>query len=720
MQRSHNHQLALYVALENGFPVFPVREKDYSYIVQKTGKTRTLKAKTPYTRNGFKAATKESKAIDELWRDNPNAAVGVPMGPPSQLIAIDIDNGFGKNGEETWAAHNLILPPTVQSRTMSGGRHILFKTPYVIAIKNSAGTVFGPDIDVRGVGGYIVWGGSRMENSSYEFIEGCSPEEKPFAEIPSNIMHFFIRDCSKANHPNGFYDSVKEGKRNASLFQASVEQVHAGLSDDAVQRNARKINVTFEPPLEEDEVDRTVHSAQSYRRNDVMPFTDLGNGERFQRDAMGALLFVQEEKRWRIFNGKRWVHDLGAAERQAHQTIRTIVNEGGVDPDAIHAALKWQKNSEAAPRIKAMLEVASSLDGLSVSKDAFDRKPNLINFENGTLDLRDGQFKEHRAKDMLTKVAGCKFDPSAKAERWVKFINEVMNGNKEDAQYLQKLLGYCLWGKRPEQIIQFLVGDGGDGKSVLLETFRKALGDYQITLSATTFSAKNPAAIPNDVARLSGARFAGVSELPKGLHVNTQLMKGISGGDTLSARFLHQEFFDFEPEAVLLFVTNFYPFIDVEDKAFLRRVRLLRFPKNFSENQPDLRLPEKLARELPGVINWALQGFQLYQCEGLVPTASMIEELRRYNKFINPLDGFYEDKILVTADTSDFVSTDMLCREAETYASSDDRGKIEKSHLVQYMRTKGHERTQRRMGRNRVRGYANIRIVEFLDDDVPF
>ena len=165
MQRSHNHQLALYVALENGFPVFPVREKDYSYIVQKTGKTRTLKAKTPYTRNGFKAATKESKAIDELWRDNPNAAVGVPMGPPSQLIAIDIDNGFGKNGEETWAAHNLILPPTVQSRTMSGGRHILFKTPYVIAIKNSAGTVFGPDIDVRGVGGYIVWGGSSFWNN---------------------------------------------------------------------------------------------------------------------------------------------------------------------------------------------------------------------------------------------------------------------------------------------------------------------------------------------------------------------------------------------------------------------------------------------------------------------------------------------------------------------------------------------------------------------------
>jgi putative DNA primase/helicase len=415
-----------------------------------------------------------------------------------------------------------------------------------------------------------------------------------------------------------------------------------------------------------------------------------------------------------------WVHDLGAAERRAHQTIRSIIYEAGSDPDAIQAAQRWEKTSEATSRIKAMLEVASSLDGMATSKDAFDRRPNLVNFGNGTFDLGKGEFRAHRAEDMLTKVAGCDFDPSAKAERWVQFVCEVMDANEEDAQYLQKLVGYCLWGRRPEQSIQFFVGDGGDGKSVFLETVRKALGEYQITLSATTFSAKNPASIPNDVARLSGARFAGVSELPKGLHVNTQLMKGISGGDTLSARFLHQEFFDFEPETVLLFMTNFYPFIDVEDKAFLRRVRLLRFPKNFSENEPDLRLTEKLQVELPGIINWALQGFQVYKSTGLNPTASMYGELARYRKFIDPLDGFYEAKIGVTNDIANFIPTDELFDEAEAYTKGEDRAKIEKSQLVQYMRTKGHERIQRRIGKDRIRGYTKIRIVEFKDDNLPF
>ena len=120
-------------------------------------------------------------------------------------------------------------------------------------------------------------------------------------------------------------------------------------------------------------------------------------------------------------------------------------------------------------------------------------------------------------------------------------------------------------------------------------------------------------------------------------------MKGISGGDTISARFLHQEFFDFKPEALLLFITNFYPFIDVEDKAFLRRVRILKFPKNFSENSPDLHLQEKINQELSGILNWAIEGYRLYKKEGLCPSPNMLEALENYKKFIDPLDGFFEE-----------------------------------------------------------------------------
>ena len=182
-----------------------------------------------------------------------------------------------------------------------------------------------------------------MENGSYEFIEGFSPEETTFAEMPEAILDFCKRDQPRASNSNATSSHVFEGNRNSSLFQSSVTQVHAGLSDEVVRSNAHEINGAYDVPLDEDEVDRTVQSAQSYRRNHVIPFTDLGNAERFKRDAFGKFLFVKEAKRWFVFDGRSWIHDLGAAERQAHQTIRTIIYEAGSDPDAIQAAQRWQK-----------------------------------------------------------------------------------------------------------------------------------------------------------------------------------------------------------------------------------------------------------------------------------------------------------------------------------------------------------------------------------------
>ena len=641
----------------------------------------------------------------------------MPTGLESGLLVIDIDEGNGKNGEAVWAALKLGPPPTVQTRTLSGGRHLIFKVPLDFPIKSSAGTIFGPNIDVRCVGGYVIWAGTKMENGNYSFIEGHSPDDVSFAALPPNILKFFHNAKKQTKAENLF---VSEGKRNKTLFDVSVRQVHAGVPHDAIKWNAVKLNSKFDPPLEDEEVEKTVKSAWNYRQNDHFPLTDLGNAERFRRDSLGKMLYIKEEKSWRIFDGICWRQDHGAAERQAHETIRKIIQEAGTDSDSIQVYSKWQKTSESVARIKAMVDVASNLEGLSVSKASFDQNTRLLNLLNGTLDLKTGELRPHSAEDMITKVAGCSFNPNGEAPRFKQFIKEIMDNDKADANYIQKLVGYCLSGERPEQLIQFFMGEGGDGKSVLLETIRNLLGDYQITLSASTFSVKNTGSIPNDVARLAGSRFAGVSELPKGLYVNTQLMKGISGGDTISARFLHQEFFDFKPEALLLFVTNFYPFIDVEDKAFLRRVRILKFPKNFSETTPDLFLREKLKHELSGILNWAIEGYRNYKSQGLNPTPNMVEAIENYKKFIDPLDGFFEDKIEITNNRNHFIPTDELHSTAKRYAIDEDRGKIELTQLLNYMKMKGYQRRQKRTENGRIRGYFGLIIVDYKDADVPF
>ena len=336
------------------------------------------------------------------------------------------------------------------------------------------------------------------------------------------------------------------------------------------------------------------------------------------------------------------------------------------------------------------------------------------------MDLRTGEFREARANDKITRLAGCEWDPEAKAPRFVQFISEVVGEDEDDANYLKKLMGYVLSGGRVEQRLQILIGDGGDGKSTFIETLKRLLGDYQTTLAATSISAQNTAAIPNDIAKLAGKRLATISELPQKLHVNTQLVKAMSGGDTMTARFLHKEFFDFQPTAQLLVATNFYPFADPEDKAYFRRLAILRFPKSFADENPDKELKSKLASELPGIAVWAVEGYRAYLEEGLELTPSMRYELDKYRRFTDPLTGFFENCLEVTHRDKHFVPTDDLVDAAANYCRAEDRPHPAKSDVLRYMERRGLERVQRRVGNNKLRGFIGLRIVSYQERDVPF
>lgn len=405
----------------------------------------------------------------------------------------------------------------------------------------------------------------------------------------------------------------------------------------------------------------------------------------------------------------------------AHETVRSIVREAvGGDPEDLQQAIRWQKTSEANARIKSLLDIASQLEGLSASQDAFDTNPHLINFTNGTMDLKKGEFREARASDKITRLAGCAWDPEATAPRFDQFIKEIVGEDENDAHYLKKLTGYILSGERTEQCLQILIGDGGDGKSTFIETLKQLLGDYQTTLAATSISAQNPASIPNDIAKLAGKRLATISELPQKLHVNTQLVKAMSGGDTMTARFLHKEYFDFQPTAQLVVATNFYPYADPEDKAYFRRLAILRFPRSFALEKPDKALKGKLASELPGIAAWAAAGYRAYVDEGLEPTHSMRRELDNCRRFADPLTGFFENCLEVARRETSFVPTDNLADAAVKYCRAEDRPIPDKSAIIRYMERRGLKREQRRVGGKRVRGFVGLRVVDYLERDVPF
>lgn len=720
MSITHNHSLALYLAAEHDLPVFPAREKTHEYIGRKTGEKGVLKIKSPYTAHGLKEATTDAVQINKWWKKHPGALVAVACGQQSGLLAVDIDSGENKCGEASFAATGLKIPNTVQTRTMSGGRHIFFKYPTGTKIRNSASTCFGKDVDVRAEGGYVIFAGSVLpDGRCYEPVEGLSIEEVEVAPLPHDYLKRLLVPVKKTQRKKAV--GTREGARNDTLFQHSVRATHWGLSDKDVRAAAFELNQTFNPPLDVEEVENTVGSAVGYRKNSRLPFTDLGNAERFRQAWRGGVYYAREHRTWYYFDGQRWVPDDSAAARMAHETIRSIGKEAVEgDPDDLQHAMRWQKNSEANARIKAMLDIASQLEGLSISQGAFDTKPYLLNFQNGTMDLKTGEFYEARASDKITRLAGCAWDPEAKAPRFLQFISEVVGEDKNDAHYLKKLTGYILSGERMEQRLQILIGDGGDGKSTLIETLKVLLGDYQTTLAATSISAQNTAAIPNDIAKLAGMRLATISELPQKLHVNTQLVKALSGGDTMTARFLHKEFFDFQPTAQLLVATNFYPFADPEDKAYFRRLAMLRFPNSFADENPDKELKRKLASELPGIAVWAVEGYRAYLEEGLELTPSMRYELDKYRRFTDPLTGFFENCLEVTHRDSHFVPTDDLVDAAAKYCRAEDRPHPAKSDVLRYMERRGLERVQRRVGNNKLRGFIGLRVVSYQERDVPF
>lgn len=720
MSISHNHSVALYLATEHGFPVFPVREKAYEYIDRKTGKTRTLHAKSPYTAHGLKEATTDTAQINEWWTKHPDALVGVECGERSNILAVDIDTGDNKCGEASFAATGLTIPKTVQTRTMSGGRHIFFKYPTGWNIRNSASTCFGQDVDVRGEGGYVIFAGSVLpDGRRYEPIEGLSVEEVEIAPLPNEYLERLLAPEKKNRRKKVV--GMQEGARNDTLFRHSVRAVHGGLSNEDVLATATELNHTFNPPLDVQEVEATVGSAVSYRRNRRLPYTDLGNAERFRKDWKGKVYYVREHRTWTFFDGQRWMLDDAAAARMAHETVRGIVCEAvGDDPEELQQAIRWQRTSEAHARIKSLLDIASQLEGLSISQEAFDKHPKLVNFTNGTMDLEKNEFREARASDMLTRMLGCEWLPSATAPRFRKFILEVVGGDKEDAHYLQKLAGYILSGDRREQRLQFLIGAGGDGKSTFLETLKRLLGDYQTTLAATSISAQNTSSIPNDIAKLAGKRLATISELPQKLRVNTQLVKAMSGGDTMTARFLHKEFFDFQPTAQLIVATNFYPYADVEDKAYFRRLAILRFPTSFANENPDKDLKSKLAAELPGIALWAIEGYRAYLNQGLELTQSMHTELENYRRFVDPLTGFFENCIKVTHRENDFIPTEDLVDAASEYCSWEDQPSVDKLAVIRYMDRRGLQRVQKRYGNKRLRGYVGLKITMYEEREVPF
>lgn len=390
--------------------------------------------------------------------------------------------------------------------------------------------------------------------------------------------------------------------------------------------------------------------------------SDAANAERLVALHGGDLRFCAGWGRWLVWDGRRWaLDDTQAAKRAALATVRHLLEEAMAEQEAATRALaakpdspepaarlvtarnlvRWAITSQSAPRLKAMLEVASSFKPLVVRHEDLDASEWVLNVANGTVDLRTGRLRPHDRGDLITKIAPVTFEADAGCPTWGAFLAQVMGDDAELVAFLQRVVGYTLTGSTREHILGFFFGTGRNGKTTFLSTLHALLGDYATPAPrGLLFQARGGERHPTELASLFGARFVTCAEIEQGRAFDEALVKDLTGGDPIKARRMREDFWTFVPTHKLFIAGNHKPTVRGDDEGIWRRMRLVPFTVTVPTEKVDKELPEKLRGELPGILAWAVRGCVEWQATGLREPASVREATASYREESDPLAEF--------------------------------------------------------------------------------
>jgi len=360
--------------------------------------------------------------------------------------------------------------------------------------------------------------------------------------------------------------------------------------------------------------------------------TELGNAERIAYEYGHVIKFVNDIG-WFIWDGKRWkIDNKKEIERITAKVLRSL------NKSEDESEMKWARMCERRNvRMNSIKDLMPLVPG---ERQEFDTHKYLLNVENGIVDLKTGKLQQHDRELGLTKITNIAFDENAKCPEWLNFLDQIFQGDKELAEYMQRLIGYSLTGEITEQIMVFLIGGGSNGKSTFINIIKDIMGDYGRQAKSDTFIKKKETGANNDIARLVGSRFVSAIESEDGEQLSEAFVKQITGGEPVLARFLRQEFFEFIPEFKVFFTTNHKPVIKGVDEGIWRRIRLIPFNLQLPKEKRDKKLPEKLSLEMPGILNWAIEGCLKWQQSGLKDPAIVMKATGDYKEEMDILGPF--------------------------------------------------------------------------------
>ena len=614
-----------------GFAVFPCKPR----------------GKPPLTASGYKDSSRDEAQIRAWWQDWPAANVGIDCGS-SDILVLDVD---GTEGEASLADIGVALEAGIEVST-GKGRHLYFQAngktyKNAVAIK--------PGLDIRCAGGSVIAPPSIHE-SGREYAFTTDAELSAIPAWLEELLEPFERNTGDvvSRHTTDELDEpgadIPDGMRSAQLTSIAGTMRRRGMTRESIEAALLLENTKrCKPPLAREEVAKIAESVSQYDvGEELFNRTDAGNAERLAYKFAHEIRYRFETNQWLVWNERFWQPDREASiVLRARDVARDMYEQAWRLDDKAEAKelASFALKSEGRQRLAAMVDIAKSIVPIAIAD--LDADPMLLNVENGIVDLRTGELKPPDKLAYITKSAGVRYDTSVGAPRWERFLGEIFDGNAELIQFVQRAVGYSLTGDIREQCLFILHGTGSNGKSTFIETLLALLGDYANqtppeTVMATT---RQSGQASPELAMLPGLRMLATVETDEDRKLNESLIKQLTGGDTLIARKLFSDYFDFRPAFKLWFATNHLPNITGTDHAIWRRIRKISFDVTIPDDDQDKALPAKLRDELPGILNWAILGALEWQRIGLDPPLQVMQATSEYRRSMDVIGDFLADRV---------------------------------------------------------------------------
>lgn len=633
-----------------GLEVFPIKEGEKA---------------PPLTKNGFQDATTDPETIKRWWRQFPTANIGIRC---TGLLVGDFDGELGAESKAQLEVKFGTLPRTWTIKTGGGtkatpknqGLQYVYKAPKELNIRPGAGKYGYPGFDIRANDSYIVAVPS-ITRLPYETIDNS-----PIADAPEWLIDIAKagRDGRKPAAPITADAPIPDGQRNDKLTRIAGAMRRQGADQATIEIALFKVKC--QTPLPEEEIKAIAASVSRYepQPDDGKPkhfnLTDYGNAERLVAQFKADIRYSPERGLWLIWNGKFWEWDRGNVRiaQLAKKTARGIYHEAAdEDNDKERKALiKHGFETERQARLDSMITSAQSEPGISILLAELDTDHWLLNTYAGTVDLRTGTVKRHDQADLITKMVPIEYDPDASCPLWDKFLADTTEGDTALAEYLQLIFGVCLTGDMKDQIFFYLYGIGQNGKSTYTDALLAITGDYGMRVDSEMFmiADKGRGTATEALANIRGKRALISSEVTEGRKLNTGLLKDLTGGgEAMRARRLYEHEIEFHPQCKIVMFGNYKPTITESTLALWRRLKLIPFSHTVLDKDRDLDLGEKLKKELPGILAWAVRGCLTWQAvRFLIDPEAVANATRDYRSEEDLIADFISDKCILDTEAS--------------------------------------------------------------------